>query len=187
MNYLLHKARLQHLISHRNGYLALASGSLILNVLLAIAIFIVSGHERIVLVPPDITKTFWVSKSHVSQEYLSEMTLFFADLRFNLTANNIAMQHDLLLRYVNPNGYADVKAQLLNEADKLTKEHVSMAFFPVDIKVDATSLTSVVTGDIQGSVGNTLLPLERVKYQLRFIYHDGRLLVKSFDEVKPHA
>lgn len=187
MKYLLHKSRLQHLISHRNGYLALASGSLILNVLLAMGIFAVSGHERIVVVPPSINKTFWVTESHVSPEYLSEMTLFFADLRFNLTASNVAMQHDLILRYVNPNGYADVKAQLLSEAEKLTKEHIAMAFYPVDIKVDTTKLISIVTGDVQGTVGNSVLPLERVKYQLTFTYHDGRLLVKSFDEVKTHA
>ena len=187
MIYLLHKSRLQHLISHRNGYLALASGSLLLNMLLALAMFAVAGHERIVVVPPSINKSFWVTDNQVSPEYLYDMTLYFAVLRFNLTASNVAEQHDRLLHYINPNGYAEVKTQLQSEAEHLTKAHIAMSFYLVDLDVDAKNLVTVITGDVQGIVGTSVLPLERVTYRLTFTYHGGRLLVKSFDEVKAHA
>ena len=187
MKYLLQKSRLQHLIQHRNGYLALASGSLLLNILLVITILVVSGHERIVMVPPTIDKSFWVTADHVSPEYLSEMSLFFADLRLNVTPSNAAMQRDVLLRYVNSGNYAALKSELLSESEHLTKSHLSTAFYPADIQVDAKKLISRITGDLQSKVGDSDLPVQHVLYEIHFSYHAGRLFVQSFEEIKHNA
>lgn len=187
MKYLLQHARLQHLIQNRNGYLMLASVSLLLNLILSIGILLVSNHERIVIVPPGINKSFWVDEAHVSPEYLSEMSLFFANLRFNVTPSNIAMQRDLLLRYVHPAFYEILKTELLSEADHINKEHIVTAFYPVNVVVDHKNLMSRVTGDLQSFVGDMQLPLKRFTYQMNFSYNNGRLLMKSFEEVKSHA
>src|SRR4051812_33799533 len=118
MKYLLHHSRLQHLIQHRNGYLVLASGSILLNIILAIAFIMLSNNERIVMVPPSINKSFWVTANQVSPEYLSEMSLFFASLRFNITPSNAIMQREQLLRYVHPSLYESLKIELVAEADR---------------------------------------------------------------------
>lgn len=109
---------MQHLVQNRNGYLMLASGSMLLNMMLFFAMFIVIGRERIVVVPPVIEKPLWVTSSQVSSDYLSEMSLFFANLRLNVTGSNAASQRDILLRFVAPEHYNDIKAELLNEVDK---------------------------------------------------------------------
>lgn len=187
MNYLLQQSRLQHLIKNRNGYLVLASGSVVLNIILALALFLMIGHERIIVVPPSINKTFWVSANHVSPEYLSEMSLFFVSLRFNVTPSNVVHQRDLLLKYTDPKQYASLKIELNDEAARLNKGRVTTAFHPVDIKVDAQKLQARVTGDIQSTVGGVLLPMQRVTYQIQFTYNQGRLLVNTFQEVKKNA
>jgi len=88
MKHLLQYSRLQHLIQYRNGYLILASISLILNMLLVLAIFLLIGHERIVIVPSIIEKSFWVTENQVSPDYLLQMSRDFANLRLNVTASN---------------------------------------------------------------------------------------------------
>lgn len=187
MKYLLHHSRLQHLIQHRNGYLSLACGSLILNILLSIGIFTIAGNERVVVVPPSINKSFWVDANQVSPEYLSEMSLFFASLRFNITPTNAAMQRELLVRYVHPHFYEALKAELISEEEHIKKEHVTTSFYPVNVVVDSKKMISQITGDLQSSVGDAQLPLKRLTYQINFSYNNGRLLVKSFEEVKKDA
>ncbi len=187
MKYLLSKTRLQHLIQYRNGYLALASGSLLLNILLSFVIIKVAGDVKVIEQPPSIDKTFWVTSSHISSEYLSEMALFFVYLRFNVTPSNVETQRNLLLHYVAPNHYADVKEELVSEEEHIKKAHITTSFYPSDVFADADKLIARIPGDLHSTVGETELPLQRITYEIKFSYHSGRLFVESFDEVKPHA
>ena len=84
-----YRSQLEKVIAHRNGYLVLALASLAHSFLLAILNIVLIGRERIILTPPTIEKSFWVSAHHVSAEYLSEMTTFFAYLRLNATPDTI--------------------------------------------------------------------------------------------------
>lgn len=188
MKYLLHNSRIQHLIQHRNGYLVLASGSLFLNIMLSFLLFSMIGKERIVIVAPSINKSFWVTSNHVSPEYLSEMSLFLAGLRFNITPSNVVMQRQLLLGYVHPNSYESLKMQMISEAEHITKEHVVTVFYPIDRPlVDIQKMSSRITGDLQSSIGDLQLPSKRLTYQINFSYENGSLLVRSFEEIKSHA
>ena len=187
MKYLLQHSRLQHLIQYRNGYLILASISLILNMLLVLVIFLLIGHERIVIVPPTIEKPFWVTSSKVSPEYLSEMSMFFTNLRLNVTTSSAATQGELLLRFIAPKNYNEIKAELLNEAENLKKNHITTAFFPINVDVDTKKLVARVTGDLQSTVGDSHLPSERVTYKITYTYNGGRLFVAAFEEAKSHG
>jgi conjugal transfer pilus assembly protein TraE len=187
MKYLLQKSRLQHLIQHRNGYLTFACGSLLLNILLVMVLFCMIGRERIVVVPPDIQKSFWVTSSRVSPDYLSEMVLFLNSLSFNITPSNASMQHKILLRYVDSTIYSTLKMKLMEIEDHIKKEHITMAFYPRDVKVDTNKLAAIVTGDLQYTVGDIQLLPQQVKYQYGFRYTQGRLTLTSFPEVKKHA
>jgi conjugal transfer pilus assembly protein TraE len=115
------------------------------------------------------------------------MGLFFANLRLNVTPSNAAMQRDILLRYVNPNHYESLKTDLILEAEHLKKEHITTAFYPVDVKVDEKKLLVKIPGDLQSTIGDAQLSPRRVIYQMAFSYHSGRLLINSFEEVKEHA
>lgn len=186
MRKIVQSSLLQYLIRHRNGYLALACGTMILNLILGLALIAAIGHEKIVLVPPHLEKTFWVRGNSVAPEYLSEMSLFFMQLRFNLTAENAGVQRDILLRYIDPLSYEMLKMELINEETHLKKGHITTAFFPVEIKVDVKNLQAMVTGDLVSTVGTNQLPSKRLHYQISYNYGGAKLLVKSFAEVKLH-
>lgn len=182
----IHKSLLQYVIRHRNGYLAIACGSLLLNILLGIGMILMVGHEKIVLVPPKIEQTFWVGHNSVSPEYLSEMSYFFTTLRFNIVTNTSEGQRAILLRYVSPEYYELLKIELINEAARMSKEHISTAFYLVDVKVDVKHLEALVTGDLITTIGSNQLPEKRVIYKISFTHNNYRLLVKKLIEVKSH-
>jgi conjugal transfer pilus assembly protein TraE len=187
MKYLLQRSRMQTLKFNRNGYLMLASISFVLNIMFMLDIYLLQGRERIILVPPAIEKTMWVTNSKVSPEYLSEMSLFLANLRLNVTASNASQQHELLLRYVAPKNYSAIKTELLTEVENLKKNHITTAFFPTDVEVDGKKTIARVTGHLQSTVGDTHLPFQKVAYQMTYQYQSGRLFVESIEEVKPHG
>jgi conjugal transfer pilus assembly protein TraE len=178
---------LQHAIRRRNGYLALACGSLVVNILLGMILFSMVGREKTILLPPKISQSFWVEHGDVSPEYLAEMGQFFTTLRFNITASNMEMQRDMLLRYVSPEYYAALKIELINDAGRMAREHVASVFYPVDIKVDAKRLETLVTGDLIAIIGTNQLPAKRITYKVSYSYNNYRLLVKKLTEVIPDA
>ncbi|CAM4391425.1 MAG: hypothetical protein LEGION0398_MBIBDBAK_00178 [Legionellaceae bacterium] len=187
MKWALYQSKLSRLLKQRHILVQLLFAEMGLIGLLIMMLFYAFMHERIVITPPLIEKRFWVNQHSVSVEYLSEMSAFFASLRFNLTPANVANQRDTLLRYTDSRYYNTLKTGLVAEADNILKEHITLAFYPVDIAVNTTSLIAKVTGDMTTQVGNVLLPVKRETYLIRYTYHDGRLLVASFTKVKNHA
>jgi conjugal transfer pilus assembly protein TraE len=183
----INESMLTSSLKQRNGYLVIALGLVVLCLILAGIIYHLAFNKRTYIVPPQIQRSFWVADNEVSPEYLSEMTTFFTSLRLNITSSNISHQHEMLLRYTDPSYYGQLKTILIAEAEHLTKNHLSSAFYPVDVKVNSSELTATITGDIKSFVGKESLPDKRVNYQLRYRYHNSRLLVFSFQLIQPEA
>lgn len=184
MNLATYRSHLEKIISQRNGYLVIASGMLLVCLLQCLIILFLYGREKIVIVPPMVEKSFWVSSHHVSPEYLSEMTMFFCNLRLNMTPENASMQRETLLRYTDPDYYSDLKSRLVQEEDRINEQHISMAFYPVNVKVSSDKLQVMIDGDLKAQVGDASIPTRRVRYLVSYRYDAGRLLIKSFEEVK---
>jgi len=188
MKHVLKKSRIQYLVDNRNGYLVLASGSIILNILLSLIIYYVMGYEKVVLVPPTLTNPAWISQKNVSSSYLSSMSLFYAELRFNLTPSNASVQRQLFLDYVDPSQYEKLKTELIEEEEHLKKEHISISFYATEVpRVDTAKLIAKVPGDIQYIVGDSLQPSQHVIYEIHYRLIGGKLLIRSIEEVKDHV
>ncbi len=187
MKSLLQQSRLAQLLEQRNSYLALLCGLLMLCLLLTMLCFYLANREKVIVVPPTIDRAFWVSNSQVSPDYLTKMTIFYSNLRFNVTPNSADYQRQALLRYTEPRFYGEFSDQLVAERDRIIQQHVSTAFYPVDTAVNTKTLTVIITGDLISSVGTTELSPQRVAYQWTYRFNNGQLLIKQLQEVKPHA
>jgi len=188
MKKILRQSRIQYLVNNRNGYLTLAALSIISNILIIFYLFYSKGYERTIVTPPTIAKSFWVSANEVSSDYLSEMALFFVYLRFSMTPENATLQRNVILQYVEPRQYQTIKSALISETEHMNKEHITTSFYLVDSpKADAKKMMARVIGDLHSVVGETQLAPQRVIYQVNFSYNAGRLLVKSFEEVKENV
>lgn len=188
MKNILHKSRIQHLIEKRNGYLLLAGGSILLNIILGFGIVNAVKYQKVILVPPVIEKPTWVTSYNVSPEYLSGMSLFLANLLLNVTPSNVLIQHQLFLRYVDSALYEKIKTELLTQGDRLQKEHMTISFQLSKLpQVDAAKFVARVTGDVQYMIGDTAMPAKSTTYLITYTYKHGQLMVKSFEEVTANA
>lgn len=185
MKFSIAKTHLEKMLAQRNGYMMLSLGLVFVCLVQGILIFVLIGREKIIIVPPDIDKSFWVSSRHVSENYLAEMTRFFVMLRLDVTPERAGIQRETILRYTDPDFYGLLNSQLVQEADRMRDQNISMAFFPsTDIRTNEKKLKAIIEGDLKSWVGDMALPSKHVKYLLSYGYHSGRLFLKSFEEVK---
>jgi conjugal transfer pilus assembly protein TraE len=184
MNINRYQTEFRKMIDQRNGYLVLSVGLIGLCIILSILVAFLIGRERIVLVPQSMNKNIWVSSSTASPEYLTRMSLFLSELALNVTGDNVDSQQELLLRYVDPSYYHSLKPELITEADRIKKDHISTSFYPVDIKVDDKLQEAIVIGDLKSYVGDTALPTKRISYRFVYRFNSFTPLITLFEEVK---
>lgn len=184
MKWSLSESKIKRLIKNRNIFIRFAFIELFIILFLCAGVLYAFYQQRIVIVPAALERSFWIAHNDVSSEYLSEMTHFFMDLRLTVSPANAAMQRELLLRHTDPQYYAALKTLLVNEGDRMTKDRISMSFFPTDIAVHPETLTARVSGDLVTTVGATVMPAQPVYYEVRYNYRNGRLFITSLGEIK---
>ena len=96
--------------------LALLIGSMLINLILAAFAFRLSSHQRVVVMPPSIHKTFWVEEERVSAEYLEQMGYFLMQLTLNVTPQSVDHQAKVLLKYAAPASFGELRTALLAAA-----------------------------------------------------------------------
>lgn len=184
MKLFLQKTRINHLIAHRNGYLMIALGSIVTNIILVIGLLFSLGYQKIILVPPVIEQPLWVNTHNVSEEYLTRMSLFFSYLLLNVTNSNAKLQHKVFLQYVEPEEYQQIKTALVLQEEEIEKEHMAISFHLTRIDVDTSNLIARIKGEVNYQIGVERLPAKELSYEFKFAYRSGLLKVMSFKEIK---
>lgn len=63
-------------LAMRSFFIYAFAASLIVNVILAFGLIVLDKKDRVVVLPAEITKSFWLDANGVSPEYLEQMGLF---------------------------------------------------------------------------------------------------------------
>jgi conjugal transfer pilus assembly protein TraE len=183
MDFQRHSGDLQSL-RHRNIRLSLAvallSGS---HVIALVVILNLLGAVRTVVVPPEIHKTFWVSASHASPQYLEQMASFIAWLVLDVSPGSIDWKKDTLLGYVTPEQHGAFKTRQELESDRLKRINASTAFAPQQLQVNEQAQSVIVRGRLRTFVNGLETTTELRAYQVEFGYASARLHLKTFKEI----
>ena len=165
---------------------ALLVGSMLVNLILAIFAVRLSGHERIVVVPPNIHKTFWVESDRVSSEYLEQMGYFLMQLTLNVTPQSVDHQAKLLLQYAAPASFGELRTALLAAAERLKRDGASTVFSAQDLVVDERALKVGVRGQLTTFISDRRVSEVSKAYAIELQYAGGRMFLKAFRETNPN-
>jgi len=161
-----------------------ALGMMAANLLLAATVAGTDTTEKIVIVPPVIERPFWVKGAEMSREYLEEMSRYLAGLVLNVTPKSVESGIDIFLRYVAPASYGQIRARMTAQADRLRRDDVSTAFYPVSYQTRPKKRQVVITGDFVTVVGKQIVSKVRRSWRFAYTYTGGRLWIAEFLEVK---
>ncbi len=178
MKHLFVTKRLSNLQFQRNVLLGLAS--VLLFVVFLQSLFLFLRSEKTIILPPETKQSFWVEGNTFAPSYLEEQATYFCHLFLDITASNVLFQGDVILRYVEPRFYSEIRSNLLNEEERLKKENLTLHFMPIEVKVYPHDLSVLVTGDLNSYVGGKKITTSKKVYKVNFLSNHGRLFLKSF-------
>ena len=133
MNIKLFNSRLLNILQQRNMLLAIAFSLLLLNFVQASYLFM--KVDRILVVPADVRKEFWVEQNRVSSSYLEEMAIVFADLILENTPSGAAYRRDIVLRNSTGSGVRGSQSQASGRGEAVEEaEPLHQLFRPIPSK-----------------------------------------------------
>lgn len=183
--------RYRHYVSHlvqtsteRQRYFYIAIGLLIVVIFQSLFILNNPHSERTVIVPAQLSQSFWVDEHGVSASYLTEMARLITGTVLTVTPENVKEQEMALLRFAHPRHRGDLQHHWQTWATRIEQERVSHVFLPLQVDVSARELTAMVEGELITFVGNDQLQRTQATYRLQFIYHNGRLWLSALDTVE---
>ena len=165
---------------------ALLVASMLVNLILALFAVRLAGHERIVVVPPGIHKTFWVESDRVSSEYLEQMGYFLMQLTLNVTPQSVDHQAKLLLQYAAPASFGELRTALLAAAERLKRDGASTVFSAQNLVVDERTLRVGVRGQLTTFISDRRVSEVSKAYAIELQYAGGRMFLKAFRETNPN-
>ena len=131
------------------------------------------GSERTIIVPPNIDKTFWVTRDKASTEYLEQMAGFMTWLVLDVSPSTIDWKRNVLLNYVAPDRHAAMKTQMDLEADRLRSNNASTSFLIQQLTPRRQPLLRRFLQAGQGDLGADMTGVLR-QHRLEFLASIGR-------------
>lgn len=179
----------QEYVSEVSSRLALRStvlyafaASLITNIVLAFGIVTIENHERIIVLPAETTKSFWLDDKKVSSDYLEQMSIFALQLALNNSPETFDYNLRKLLSYVAPEDRGDVEIALTAQGRQLKSANASIHFLPQSVEVRPGKMTAAVSGTVRQFIGNTQTSIARKCWIVHFSYQGSRLWVNAIRE-----
>lgn len=177
MNFDFFKENILDLRVQRNLLGLLAAALLVNNLILSGAVCF--SRERIVLVPPRITKQLWVQGNQVSKEYLTEMGAYMSKLFLDLSPATVFYNHGTLLTYATPEAYGQLKKQFRKEADEYTKLQLSTHFKPIEILSNPETMEVTIKGSMRSYVAGKHIRDSHETVVIQFTHRDAGLLLEK--------
>jgi len=118
----------------------------------------------------------------VSAEYLEQMGYFLIQLALNVTPQSVDYQSRLLLQYVAPASYGEVKTAMTVVAERLKRDGASTVFSARNVTTDERALKVSIQGSLTTFIGDRRVSDVTKSYLVELQYALGKLTIKSFKE-----
>jgi len=136
------------------------------------------NNQKVVVLPPKVTKPFWVAGSKVSKSYLEQMGQFVAFYLFDIDKNTAKTSVENILTYVEPKFYGIVKKMLYEQVQYIIDNDIARVFYPSSIDVSKKG-TIKVTGILKDIIGNKIVNSRQVELTIGYKVKQGRFWIVS--------
>jgi conjugal transfer pilus assembly protein TraE len=163
---------------HKKGNYVLTS----IVIVLVLTVFANSGNIRTVVVPPVLTKGFWLDENAADPEYIRQMAHYFAGLALNVHSDSVDFNHQQFLKFTSTRAHPKLQAELGAEAARIKKSNITQQFHPKQIKILEGKREAAVLGRRIASVGRTETFNDLENYKMEFSFEDGKIVVTNFEK-----
>lgn len=169
--------------NYKTAVWMLAAGVLLAaNLLLVVFLFTIDLSQQTIVVPPDLERPFSIHGETVSPAYIEQMAKYFSQLLLTYHIDNVTAQYDAVLHHVDPTVYADLKARLHAQAERIQRNLVGSVFYPMGIHI--AKMNATITGELVGLIGKEIISRKQKYYELQFTYRNGTFYLVRFQELE---
>ncbi len=173
---------LQHLremVRTRNGlWMAVSMLLLLANLGLTGLAWVVSGKDRVLLIPSEICHSFWVSADDVAPAYLEQMAVYFTERLLTYNPQSLETQLAAVLPLMDPGYFGVLKNQVSEEVKKVTAQKISSSFFIQQVRVNGLQVH--LDGSLMLQMAGVVVSQTPTQAIVTFSNHQGRLYVSAF-------
>jgi conjugal transfer pilus assembly protein TraE len=148
-----------------------------------VLMFNMVGRDRIVVTPPSIDKTFWVSKDRVSSSYLEQMGSFIAYLTLDVSPQSIDWKKTMLLQYVSPDVYGVLQTRQDLEADRLRRLNATTQFSVAQLVPNEEAMNVTLKGRLATFINGARTSDIDKEYVAEFEFKGNRVQIRNFKEI----
>lgn len=167
----------------KKAWMIALAGSMGINVLLSIGIASADRTHRETLIPPEITKSFWVEDTKVSASYLEQMGLFILRNALDVTSTSAEYQMKQILRYTHPSRYGELEKHFLAQQKRLARDKVSTTVAITGAKVFEDQQSVRFTGTLKTMVADKTVAEQPKTYEVGFMMRGGRIYLNELKEL----
>ena len=148
-----------------------------------VLMFNMVGRDRVIVTPPSIDKTFWVSKDRVSSSYLEQMGSFIAYLTLDVSPQSIDWKKTMLLQYVSPDVYGVLQTRQDLEADRLRRLNATTQFSVAQLMPNEEAMNVVLKGRLATFINGARTSDIDKEYVAEFEFKGNRVQIRNFKEL----
>ncbi|TDM05075.1 MAG: type IV conjugative transfer system protein TraE [Ideonella sp. MAG2] len=154
--------------------------------LLALSVALLTKSHTTVLEVPSRSRTITITGDRVDGAWLEEMGLYLSHLTLDATPASVGWQHEQILKYVHPELYGALQAELAVQAKRLVDANAATVFWPTQVAPDVKGQRVVVIGRLDTYVNNVKVASGSdvdQAYMASFQARGGRALLKQWQRV----
>jgi conjugal transfer pilus assembly protein TraE len=148
-----------------------------------VLMFNMVGRDRVIVTPPSIDKTFWVSKDRVSSSYLEQMGSFIAYLTLDVSPQSVDWKKTMLLQYVSPDVYGALQTRQDLEADRLRRLNATTQFSVAQLLPNEEAMNVTLKGRLATFINGARTSDIDKEYVAEFEFKGNRVQIRNFKEI----
>lgn len=140
--------------------------------------------NRTIVLPPAVTKEFWVTDKKLSESYFEQIGFYIADRVLSVSPETVDASYISLLPFFDSNSESlkAVREKLKSQADFVKAENMYQVFYPMKMYPYYNENKLVIEGPMKKFIGEILVQDKKLS-KITIIYEikTGRFMIKSLD------
>jgi conjugal transfer pilus assembly protein TraE len=164
----------------RNTLLGLTAVLLVLLVIMSLCLLFRS--ERVIVLPPEVRREFWVEGNRFSPEYLEEMAVYFLHLALDVNQTTLPYNTEMLARYSDTETGNYLRNKYEKDIKKLKQNDASTTFEVKEVTVYPDRNIVRAEGRLNRFIGSKQIGDSQEVYEVSFKTYRGRLFFKEIKQ-----
>lgn len=140
--------------------------------------------NKILVLPPQISKEFWLTDKQLSESYFEQVSYFIADRVLSISPENANNSLVSIMGFLsnNPKEVKDIKKKIKDQAEFIKRENLYQSFYPQTFKGDYKNNILEVTGNLKIYVGTLFTKeIKDAKFLIEYTINNGKFTIKNID------